>query len=111
MKALRNAIVRSDKYERIGWTKPITFSYGQHKDIPHNEFNRLFKHALTLTIGVEFWANQAQYNDALREAEKAIAAELFGEANLLLGRLARAVMAEDSQECFHIINLLRDELN
>ena len=56
------------------------------------------EYEMTLTVGVRFWANKAQYSEARRTAERHLAQTLYGDAIAIVARLRSAISDGDRDE-------------
>ena len=70
----------------------------------HTEF------ILTARIVTNFWANQAQYNDARRTAERVLAHQLFQPLPQMLDALRRAIFSGDTREALSICDHMSNEM-
>lgn len=75
-----------------------------------NGFATVYEFALTGKIQVNFGANKAQYNDALRNAEKPFLARLYGDILPLTRECKRAIYAGDAEQALEALTRMDTEM-
>lgn len=68
------------------------------------------EYQLKLQVGCNFWANQAQYNNARKKAEKVLLHTLYGEILAKLDLAIHAIYNRDEQTALDQIFSIREEL-
>lgn len=88
----------------------ISFSERDTGEISGYGLSMQNQYRMQIAVGVEFWANQAQYNDAKKRAEKVLLHTLHGDILARLDCAISAIYNRDEQEALMHICSIRDEL-
>jgi hypothetical protein len=91
----KTALIEYD-VEKTGVTRP---------GLSENE-----QYQMTVTVGVEFWANQAQYSHALPVAEKLLLSRLFGGLMGEVAEMRSAVFDGDAQRALAACDRIQKEI-
>jgi hypothetical protein len=68
------------------------------------------EYILTVTIGASFWANKAQYNDALRQARRVVLNTAYGDTLSRIDQAIAAIFHDDTETAIESLNAIRNEL-
>lgn len=71
---------------------------------------RLTGYMLEASVRIRFWANRAQYERALQNAEKQVLSHVYAEVLQTLSQARSAMYAHDVNAALHIIDKLEQEL-
>ncbi len=72
--------------------------------------DRCTEFTITLKVGASFWANQAQYQDALKVAEKVLLQRLHGKLFGIADAIRSAVYSGDAKQILHYAGQIDEEL-
>lgn len=75
-------------------------------EIRPGEFVPQDKYELSVTLGVELWANDAQLNDSVRVAKKVMATRIYGDINGFVEELKKAIHDGDRNAALNICNMI-----
>ena len=90
---------------------PVFTEYKEHEiDCGYGEYGNQTKFRLSLAVGVEFFANQAQYPMARRYAEQCLVKELFKDSHMWLAYARKAIMDGDPIKAFEYLGRLEQEM-
>ena len=90
---------------------PVFTEYKEREiDCGYGEYGNQYKFQLSLTIGIEFFANQAQYPTARRYAEQCLVKELFKDSHMWLAYARKAIMDGDLSLAIDFLGRLEKEL-
>ncbi len=68
------------------------------------------EHKIEIHLAVNFWSNQAQYNEAYRVALRVLQNKLYGDALSRVDAAIHAVFNDDPELALNILTELRKEL-
>jgi hypothetical protein len=76
----------------------------------HGQYSNQTKWQLRLAIAIEFFANQAQYREALKGAQECIQKEIFRDSHMYIAYIRKAIMDQDTDMAFKWLSLLQKEI-
>jgi len=68
------------------------------------------EYELRLVLACKFWANQAQYRDALKTAKKIMSMGLYSRMNELVHQMEGAIHGGERRKCMEIIDAMKKEI-
>jgi hypothetical protein len=99
---------RPEEFRRV----PAVFDLNEEKtgERRYGTMDRNEEYELTLTVGVRYWANNAQHSDARQNAEAILARTLYEDVLRALSEIKHAVYDGDQQAALGRIVELEQEL-
>lgn len=110
MNLIERATVRPTRHATPR-VQPLDISmYVEHIDKPMSGLGVNFQHRLELIVGCFFSANQAQYNDALRNAQKLIVREAYRDVLCRTAALRSALFGHDIEQALKIVDEIDEQI-
>lgn len=106
LRAERTGMRRQDEFRE----DVLTVDYGKTGEIRPYTLNANEEWHLTGTLRVTFWANKAQFDDAIKIAERAMIARLFGDVLAELPELRLAISNGDRRGCLSVCDRIEAKL-
>jgi hypothetical protein len=88
----------------------LTIRHEETDQMQAQAFGYAQGYLLKATIGVNFWANQAQFQDAYRNAEKTLMTAMYGDVLSSLDLIRSALYAHDIESALVFIDGLEKHL-
>ena len=105
---VRDTGIKQSNYYKAA---PVFTKYEEREvDCGYGEYSNQTKFQLKLTVGVEFFANQAQYPTARRCAEQCLVKELFKDSRTWLAYARKAIMDGDPSLAIDFLGRLEKEM-
>ena len=110
MTILDKVKIQDMRNQRVDKPPAISFSQRDTGEISGYGLSMQNQYRMQLVVGIEFWANQAQYKDAQKRAEKVLLHTLYGDILARLDSAISAIYNRDEQEALLHIFSIRDDL-
>ena len=106
-----SALRKEDELQPYRWKRlSITTDTPMLDDGGYGMYGNQAKFGLEVKIRTEFFANQAQYPDALKNARELVNREFFGDVLKHISYARQAIMECDSERAIHALCLLEKEM-
>ena len=114
MNILRKAKVAAHETGNVkpSWN-PVNFSVAvedMNKRPEPSGFGLSKQYRMTLACAVEFWANSAQYAEAVKQAEKVLLNQVHQDVLRHLALLRSAIHNQDEEAALKVIEMIQEDL-